>query len=381
MANAIVVGGGIGGLTAAAALSGKGWAVTLHERAPSLEPVGSGLALGPNALRALDTIGAGDGVRRLAAMHGDGGVRTAGGAWLSRTSAEALVARHGDPTVVLMRSALVGLLTGLLPAGALRLGSTVRSVSPEDGVVVTGDGEERADLVVAADGLHSGVRSALFPGPSPVRYTGLTAWRAVTSGSVGDVAGSESWGRGRVFGMTRLADGHAYVYATAKAPEGAVAGDERAELLRLFGDWHDPIPALLASLSPDRLIRNDVYAMRRPLPSFHRGRVALLGDAAHPMTPNLGQGACQAVEDAVVLAHEASAGGGGLPAYTAARLPRTTAVMRRSFQLARLTALSGTVPVAVRDATVWLAGRLGPTAVMRQADELYRWRPPGPAAP
>ncbi|WP_149261357.1 FAD-dependent monooxygenase [Actinomadura sp. K4S16] len=381
MANAIVVGGGIGGLTAAVALSGKGWTVTLHERAPSLEPIGSGLALGPNALRALDTIGAGDAVRELAVMQGDGGLRTAGGAWLSRTSAEALVARFGDPTVVLMRSALVDLLAERLPEGALRLGSTVRSVSPDDGIVVTGEGEERADLVVAADGIHSSARSVLFPGPSPVRYTGLTAWRAVTSESVGDVAGSEAWGRGRVFGMTRLAGGLAYVYATAKAPEGVRAQDERAELLRLFGDWHDPIPALLASLSPDRLIRNDLYAMGRPLPSFHRGRVALLGDAAHPMTPNLGQGACQAVEDAVVLAYEVSAGGGGLPAYTAARLPRTTAVMRRSLQIARLTALSGAVPVAARNAMVWLGGRLGPTAVLRQADQLYRWSPPESTSP
>ncbi|WP_141582601.1 FAD-dependent monooxygenase [Actinomadura sp. WMMA1423] len=380
MANAIVIGGGIGGLTVAAALSRDGWTVTLHERASSLEPIGSGLALGPNALRALDTIGAGDAVRELAVMQGDGGLRTSGGTWLSRTSAEAVAARYGDPTVVLMRSALVDLLAERLPEGALKLGSTVTSVSPEDGIVVTGEGEERADLVVAADGVHSAVRSALFPGPSPVRYTGLTAWRAVTPESVGDVAGSEAWGRGRVFGMTRLAGGLAYLYATAEAPEGARARDERAELLRLFGDWHDPIPVLLRSLSPDRLIRNDLYAMERPLPSFHRGKVALLGDAAHPMTPNLGQGACQAVEDAVVLAHEVSSGGGGLPAYTAARLPRTTAVMRRSLQIARLTALSGAVPVAARNAMVWLGGRLGPTAVMRQAEQLYRWSPPEAAS-
>ncbi|NVI85728.1 monooxygenase, partial [Actinomadura sp. BRA 177] len=97
--------------------------------------------------------------------------------------------------------------------------------------------------------------------------------------------------------------------------------------------------------------------------------------AAHPMTPNLGQGACQAIEDAVVLAHALTAGDGPA-AYTAARLPRTTAVMRRSHRVARLTALSGRVPVTARDTLLRLAGLLGPTAVLRQGDMLFRWRPP-----
>ncbi|MGP4028129.1 FAD-dependent monooxygenase [Actinomadura sp. 3N407] len=374
MPHAIVIGGGIGGLTAAAALHGRGWDVDLHERAPSLEPTGSGLAIGPNALRALDTIGAGDAVRDLAAMQGDGGVRRADGTWLSRTSAEAAAARYGDPTVVLLRSALVDVLAARLPGGALHLGSAVTSVSPA-GTVTAGGAEHHADLVVAADGVRSGVRDTLFPGHRPVRHTGLTAWRGITGAPVPGVTPAETWGRGRVFGTMPLAGGRTYFYATARAAQGARAADERTELRRLFTGWHDPIPALLDAVSPGALLRNDIYDLPAPLTAFHRGGVALLGDAAHPMTPNLGQGACQAIEDAVVLAHEVT-GGGGLPAYSAARLPRTTAVMRRSHRIARLTALSGAAPVAARDGLMRLAGRLGPTAILRQADMLYRWHPP-----
>jgi 2-polyprenyl-6-methoxyphenol hydroxylase-like FAD-dependent oxidoreductase len=375
MAEAIVIGGGIGGLAAALALKQKGWTVRVYERAAGLEPVGSGLAMGPNALRALDTLGIGDRVRDLATFAGDGGLRRPGGGWLSRTSAEAGAARYGDPTVVLRRATLVDLLQHRLTPEDIRLGVTVESVSPADGSVVTSDGSDHADLIVAADGIGSRVRAALFPEHPEPRYSGLTAWRLLTSTPEAAGAFSETWGRGLVFGAACITVGQVYCYATAPAPVGADAADEKAELLRLFGSWHAPIPALLAGADAKKILRNDIYFMPRPLPSFHRDRVALLGDAAHPMTPNLGQGACQAIEDAVVLAHEA-AGGGGLPGYSAARLPRTTAIMRRSRRIGRLTQARNPLQVALRDTLVWAAGRLGPTAVLRQGDAVFVWHPP-----
>ncbi|MFD2349361.1 FAD-dependent monooxygenase [Nonomuraea ferruginea] len=100
-----------------------------------------------------------------------------------------------------------------------------------------------------------------------------------------------------------------YFYATDVAPAGGAAGDERAELVRRFGGWHEPIPELLRTADPAHVLRNDLYYLREPLPAMHAGRVALVGDAAHAMTPHLGQGACQSIEDAVVLAHLA----GGRP--------------------------------------------------------------------
>ncbi|MGK5553236.1 FAD-dependent monooxygenase [Actinomadura kijaniata] len=374
MPHAIVVGGGVGGLTVTAALHRKGWTVTLYERAASLEPVGSGLALGPNALRALDTVGAGDAMRKLAAFQGEGGLRSWKGGWLNRTTAEKAAARYGDPTMVSLRSALVGVLLDRVPPDALRLGTEVESVDPETGEVVTAGGTERADLVVAADGINSRVRAALFPEHPAPRPVGLTAWRFL-SPPIPDPRPTESWGRGRVFGVMPIADGEVYCYATAPAAPGTTAPDEKAELNRLFGDWHDPIPTLVANADPARILRNDVHDMVSPLPAYHRGRVALLGDAAHPMTPNLGQGACQAIEDAVVLAH-AVTDGGGLPAYTAARLPRTTQIVRRSHNLARLSGLSAPPLTALRDAAIRTANLLGPGALLKQADSLFLWQPP-----
>ncbi|GII28859.1 FAD-dependent monooxygenase [Planotetraspora mira] len=376
MAQAVVIGAGIGGLTAAAALERDGWAVTVFEQAPSIQPVGSGLAVAPNALRALDTIGVGDEVRKLSAVQGEAGIRRPDGRWLSRTSAEEAWARYGDPTVILLRSALVDLLAVRLSSGALRVNTRVESVDPEGGRVTTNDGDIAADLIVAADGIWSSTREALFPGhPGPV-YAGVTSWRLVAPASEtrGPVPAGETWGRGLVFGVMPLAHDQVYCYATAAAPAGEQAADEKAELTWLFGDWHHPIPALLAATGPDAVLRHDLYSMDAPLPAFHRGKVALLGDAAHAMTPHLGQGACQAIEDAVVLAHHA--GRAGLAAYTADRLERTTRIARRSRAIGRLTRWRNPLAVPARDVMLLLAGRLGPNVAFRQFDDVFDWRPP-----
>ncbi|GLX07562.1 FAD-dependent monooxygenase [Microbispora sp. NBRC 16548] len=385
MAHAVVIGAGIGGLTAALALARKDWSVTVLEQAASIEPVGAGLAVAPNALRALDVIGLGDEVRKLSAIQGQSGIRVPDGRWLSRTTAEDAAARYGDPIVLLTRPALVGILAGRLPQSALRLNTRVESADPATGrVTVSGAAETiEADLVVAADGIRSRTRSALFPGhPAPV-YAGVTSWRAIVplpgvTGASETVAASETWGRGLIFGVMPLAGGQVYCYATAAVPAGLRAADERDELLRLFGRWHDPIPALLDAADPATVLRHDIHCLDTPLPAFHAGRVALLGDAAHPMTPNLGQGACQAMEDAVVLAERVPPHGdlaAGLAVYSRERLARTTPIVRRSRAIGRLTRWRNPSAVALRDGAMRAAGWFGPGVALRQGDQIFAWSP------
>ncbi|MFR0354025.1 FAD-dependent monooxygenase [Streptomyces sediminimaris] len=386
---AVVIGGGIGGLTAAAALCRHGWQVTVLERAASLEPAGAGISLAPNALRALDAIGIGEEIRDLAAWQGDGGLRTPGGRWLSRSSADAAAARFGGPLVLLHRSRLVALLAARVPRDAVRTGAEATLADPGDAGrparVRTPDGEWEADLVVAADGIHSAVRRALFPEhPGPV-YSGFTTWRIVVPVPGADFAPHETWGRGSIWGTQPLKDGRVYAYAAALAPAGERApDDERSELLRRFGDWHDPVPAVLAATRPEDVLRHDVHHLAEPLPAFHRGRVALVGDAAHAMPPMLGQGGNQAVEDAVVLAllHSGPGPGGGAPggdglaAYTAARLPRTTAIVRRSVSAARLNLMSNRAAIALRDTAIAALSRAVPGLLLRGFDPVAGWRPP-----
>ncbi|MFE2282273.1 FAD-dependent monooxygenase [Streptomyces sp. NPDC059454] len=374
---AIVIGGGIGGLTAAAALHRRGARVTVLERAGSLEPVGAAISLSPNALRALDVIGLGDDIRALSAWQGDGGLRAPGGRWLSRTDAAVAAERFGGPLVLLHRATLISHLAARLPSGAVRTGTAARLLDPGDpgrpARVGTPAGELEADLVVAADGIRSAVRRELFPGhPGPV-YSGFTTWRLVIPLPGAEFASHETWGRGRIWGTHPLKDGRVYAYAAAPAPAGEHApDDERAELLRLYGDWHTPVPEVLGAARPEDVLRHDVHHIAEPLPAFHHGRVALVGDAAHAMPPTLGQGGNQAIEDAITLAHHA----GDLPAYTAARLPRTAAIARRAVRVARLSMRTGRVGTVVRDNALAALSKAAPALFLRGFEGIADWRPP-----
>jgi 2-polyprenyl-6-methoxyphenol hydroxylase-like FAD-dependent oxidoreductase len=388
-ARAVVIGAGIGGLAAAAGLCSAGWDVTACERATSLEPVGAGLALGPNGLRALDVIGAGNALRALAVPQ-ELGIRRSGGGWLMRSTTGQMIAdRFGDPVILVPRAAVVDALAARVPGGVVSLGTVVTSVEPGGNAtarVSTTLGELEADLVVAADGIGSGTRRGLFPGHPGLRYAGFTTWQLLTGPVTGQVLMAESWGRGTVFGVMPLSDGRVYCYAAAPADSGTRAGDELAELVRLFGTWHEPIPALLATARPQDVFRRDVAELAAPLPSFHRGRAVLLGDAAHPMTPNLGQGACQALEDAAVISRLAAGTqpdqvAGLLNSYTAARRPRTTDVVRWSRRAATMTTWTSPPAITARNVLIRLTGKLAPGAALRSLTPVYDWQPPASAPP
>ncbi|WP_404961786.1 FAD-dependent monooxygenase [Streptomyces sp. 147326] len=376
--HAVVAGAGIGGLTAAVALHRRGWRVTVCERAPGPTAAGAGIVLAPNALRAFDTIGF-DITRTVGrAVPAAMGLRRAGGRWLSRADTGALAARYGGPPLAVHRSALADALAGALPEGSVRYGVTVGRVDDPDGspVVRTSAGDlAGADLVLAADGINSPLRRQYFPDHPGLRYSGETAWRTVLPATAGraETATAETWGRGERFGVVPLADGRIYLYATAVVPEGHRPADVRTELLRRYGTWHDPIPALLERVDPAAVLQHDLYDLAAPLPRFHHGRLAWLGDAAHAMTPNLGQGGCQAIEDAVVLAHLLDGAGAvdvpaALTAYSAARCARTDAIRVRARRAGRIAALTHPLAVAARD----LAVRATPArATHRAMDALF----------
>ncbi|WP_262285653.1 FAD-dependent oxidoreductase [Micromonospora sp. MA102] len=380
--HAIVVGAGIGGLAAALALHRRGWRVTVLERAAAPRELGTGLTLMANALHGLDALGVGDPIRRQGVPDSPGGLRTADGRWLSRIDGAALERTLGTAALGIHRTALHRLLREALPASALVTGADVVDVDADlPAVTYRRNGTPttlRADLVVGADGLHSVLRRRLWPDLPAPAYSGSTAWRAAIRWTA-PVATAVTWGPGREFGTVPLGDGGLYWYAAETAPRGGHEPDELAAVRDRFGGWHEPIPALLAATPPEAVLRTDLFHLATPLPSYVRGRVALLGDAAHAMTPHLGQGAGQAIEDAVVLG-AACAGGtddlaGALAAYDRQRRPRSQAIARASARAARYgQQLRHPAAVALRDGVL----RLTPArAALRAAARYADWRPPG----
>jgi 2-polyprenyl-6-methoxyphenol hydroxylase-like FAD-dependent oxidoreductase len=376
---AIVVGGGIGGLAAARALIGRGWDVEVLERAPEFGEVGAGLSLWANGVRALDALGLGDRVRDRAMVETSGGIRDSAGRWLSRTDVDEVERRYG-PVVMLHRADLLEVMREAVPAEALRVGAEVkdiRTAGDQVEVVHTG-GVERADLVVGADGIHSAVRRSVWPGaPEPV-YAGYTAWRLIAEPSERIDLGGETWGRGERVGFATLPDGRVYLFGVASVPAGERndgGRGELAELKRRFGGWHDPIPELLNATDPDAVMRHDIYELP-PLKTFVAGRVALLGDAAHAMTPNMGQGANQALEDAVTLAALLDSHAdveSALVAYDKERRPRAQAIARRSHQIGVMAQWSWGPAAAARN----LVLRLTPSsAMLRSLGPALSWKPP-----
>ncbi|MFD0406857.1 FAD-dependent monooxygenase [Kitasatospora sp. NPDC127116] len=380
--SAVVVGGGIGGLASAIGLRLAGWGVTVVERSDVLEDAGAGISLAANGMRALAALGVGEAVEAAARRQYTGGTRTPDGRRLAAMDGAALERELGAPIVGIRRAALHRVLREALPAASLVVGSEVTEVDTTRPFRVRagfGGTTLEADLLVAADGVNSRLRRRLFPDHPGAAYSGSTVLRAITERPVdGLKADFElTWGHGAEFGHIAFPDGTAEWHAVLNAPAGVRYRDPLAEVRRRFARWHEPIPSLLTATRPEAVLHHDVNELATPLPSYVSGRIALLGDAAHAMTPHLGQGACQALEDAVTLAAALTGTRtveGALARYDAARRPRSQTVARDARRAGRMgQQLAHPLAVGLRNAAIRLTP---PGAMVRTALRHADWTPP-----
>ncbi|MEU9672994.1 NAD(P)/FAD-dependent oxidoreductase [Streptomyces parvus] len=319
---ATVVGAGIGGLAAAIGLRRAGWSVTVLERRTELERYGAAFGIHPTAQSALDRLGAGDALREHAVPYRDAHIRTPDGTPIARLPLERIERTAGRPELLISRPYLLdALLAGLDAFGdvPVKLGERVTDVE----ALAAGQ-----DLVISADGIRSAVRTARFGDRSGPREVGTVAWIGIAD--IESPVHGETWGSGRFFGLTPVEPGRTNWYATAAE---ATTADE---LRGLFAGWHDPIPRILDATDPATWIRYEMRHLYPALPSFvsadaSAGHVALVGDAAHAMTPNLGQGACTAILDADALTRALAAAPPG-PAGIAGALRAYDRERRRSAQ-------------------------------------------------
>lgn len=326
-----IIGGGIGGLSTALALHRRGIDCSVYERAPEIHEVGSAIGLWPSALRVFDGLGIGDDVRALGGKWRYGGLRRSDGRYLMKYTAEQFAERLGEPMLGVHRGELQALLLHSLPDDMTHTAKELASFDDHrDGVTARFvDGTKiETPALVAADGRRSTVRSELF-GSADLHDCGVMGWRGTPApappGSDWDEFVGEFWGPEGRFGILSIGGGRVCWFGVARQ----FRSGKLDEVTERFGHWAYPIPQLIAATSEEHVWRDrldDLWPRLR----WTKGRVALLGDAAHPMTPDLGLGACLAIMDAAVIAEELAKGADvahALKRYNKRRRAKTATVV------------------------------------------------------
>jgi 2-polyprenyl-6-methoxyphenol hydroxylase-like FAD-dependent oxidoreductase len=376
---ALIAGAGIGGLAAGIALRQAGLDVQVFERSRELREIGAGLMIWPNGTRSLQSLGVE--IRALTVQQIS--FCNWRGRQLMETPIDAISKRYGSEVAFVHRADLQAALARSFGRDALHLGADVCGfeedeaqvqVKLRDGSVATGD------LLVGADGLRSAVRRQLLGDGDPV-YLGSTSWRGMvgSEGIAFERGHGFNWvGRGSEFLAFHLADDRIYWACVSKEAPGGKAGPggHKQDVVERFGNWAEPIPALIAATEEAAILRSDIYD-RPPARRWSKGRLTLVGDAAHPMTPNMGQGACQALEDAVALGESLKSASDLTEAfdlYERRRLRRANRVVAMSRQASRGVQIDNPLLCRVRDG---LASLLPRRVLLRMLDATLAAQPSG----
>lgn len=359
-----IVGGGIGGLTLGIALQRKGFNVTIFESAPSLKPLGAGITLAGNAVKALIQIGISDAVLEAGKILQAILIKDQKGNILTQTNAEELSQKFGIiNSFSIHRADLQNILLSQIRPGSLVTGKKLLNFCQKaSGVTLYFEGGSyaAADYVIACDGIHSAVRKILLP-ESQTRYSGYTCWRAV----IDDVPSSldlnetsETWGKGSRFGIVPLANNKLYWFACVNAPQNdqSLRSAKIPDILNYFGNYHSPVADILKKTKNEQLIWGDIIDLK-PIKKFAFGNIVLAGDAAHATTPNMGQGACMAIEDAAVLTNcleEYATVEEAFRKFESKRIARTTKIVNDSWMIGKVAHIENTLLTGLRNAVIKL---------------------------
>jgi 2-polyprenyl-6-methoxyphenol hydroxylase-like FAD-dependent oxidoreductase len=352
----LILGGGIAGLTTAIALHRKQLDFMVYEAVSEIKGIGSGITLAGNAMRALEQINIADDVKARGHLITSMIIQDERGKPVSAMDTERLIREHGMYNVAIHRGALHQALLNSIPEGKVQTKKKATGCyeTHESVVVKFEDGtEEKGSAVIVADGIHSAIRQQLLPKSAP-RYSGYTCWRGIVHNewSFNRVA-VETWGPAGRIGYVPIGNSQVYWFACKNAPPK----DERmkhmsiADLAKNFEGYAHPVQEIISKTPSENLIWSDIEDLE-PISKFAFNRVLLISDAAHATTPNLGQGACLGIEDAIAVAEELSRHSDSVAAFKSfeeRRLKRAHFIVNTSYRIGKIAQVENKVLAAIRN--------------------------------
>lgn len=376
----LIAGGGIGGLTTALACQHAQLDYEVYEAAPEIKEIGAGIWVPPNAMQVMKKLNLADSIIDSGTTLNSisvGGPR--GECWYSIRS-EKVIPKFGFSTVAIHRARLQRILYNAIDSGKIFTGKRLKRFE-NTGNKVTAffkDGSHASgDCLIGADGLKSMTRRHLL-GDMPLRYSGQTCWRGVIKFQLADeLKGNmiELWGKspGQRFAYSNISDDEVYYYATLATPAGG--NDDlssiRSFLHQRYDSFGEIVSKIIDQISPETVVRTDLFDLK-PINNWTHHNVALLGDAAHATTPNLGQGAAQAIEDAYVLAKSLKENPNDIPSalhtYQQRRVSRTHHIVNTSWKLGQLTNIRNPVGIWLRN---WMLRSTPEFISQKQVERVY----------
>ncbi|MFC3197594.1 FAD-dependent monooxygenase [Parapedobacter deserti] len=300
-AKVTIIGAGIGGLTTALTLKQKGLDVEVLEGSAEIKPVGAGINIANNAMQVFQKLGIQGKIEKSGHRISEIKITDSLLNPLSVVDLSEYEQKYGVSSVAIHRGELQKILAEEVGYEHIRLSKRLVKIEKEELFKLTfeDDSTIASKIVIGADGIRSVVRSQLFS-ENTLRNANQTCWRGICEFDLPEKYHNElneAWGRGKRFGFEKLNGKKVYWYALVDSKN---VSSEEIDLVNLFDEFHEDIPAIISSTAKDQIVINEIVDLK-PIYKWHRGNVCLIGDAAHATTPNMGQGACQAIEDAYVL--------------------------------------------------------------------------------
>lgn len=356
-----IIGAGIGGLSVAIALQQLGRKVKVFEKASELKEMGAGIVLSANAIKTLEKLGVAEQVRQAGSPVKKAEIRKSDGQLLVNMPVHKQAERYGTYSYLIYRPDLQRILYEKLEPKTVVLGKKfLRLEQDRDKIVSFFEDDEiiNSELLIGADGVHSRVRQYIIE-ESTLRYSGFTAFRGISNfedarfpAELG--GGFEAWDNGKRFGFSHLGKGRVFWFAAINMPQGTLLTPEnkRQTALQHLKGWWGPITDVIDSTNEENILVHEIFD-RKPIKKWHNGKVTLLGDAAHPMLPNLGQGGAQAMEDALILTRWLKKFPQNLEQalnhYEQERIPRVTKIVQGSRMMAKLMQLENPAAIKLRN--------------------------------